>query len=244
MDSFTLPYFNVDSFPEYHCPTCGKGILENIEHHLIEDAETKNSKEHPEFGHEWIKYVIQAKLQCNRSKCKEAVLMIGNGYIEEYYDQENYLENHEYIANCKPKYFLPSLKMINISSYVPDDVRNALEQSFSLFFADFDSCGNKIRASLEILLDSKEIPAGKLHRRIENIENIENIDAELEKVKKLLMAIKWLGNAGSHGNEALNQNDLIKAYKIINVVLDIMFKPVDDLTEINSIADSLIETYS
>lgn len=238
MNIFDTRHFNIENVPNYPCPTCLNGSLEHSSHKLIENASTVNARDCDAFDYEWVTYVIQAELRCNSKPCNEIVLMVGTGYVEENYDVEDWRNSsREFEAICTPEYFVPTLKVFNIPDYVPGDVRDILEQSFSLFFVDPDSCGNKIRASLEIILDCLKIPDGNLHHRINKL------DGKYEKIKTLLMGAKWLGNAGSHGNKALTQNDLVKAYKIITVLLDLLFKPAEDFTEVYAIAESLIETF-
>jgi hypothetical protein len=44
-----------------------------------------------------------------------------------------------------------------------------------------------------------EVKPASLHFRIENLPQ------EYEMIKALLLAIKWLGNVGSHGNDGLSK---------------------------------------
>nr|WP_240915911.1 DUF4145 domain-containing protein [Pseudoalteromonas sp. Z1A2] len=108
-----------------------------------------------------------------------------------------------------------------------------LNKSFALFFCDSDSCGNRIRACIEFLLDELKIP--RVHRNKDDKEirsslhyRIEHLPEKHEKIKGLLLAIKWLGNVGSHGNEGLTKKVTIDAYEILKLVLDIVYKPSDE----------------
>ena len=43
-------------------------------------------------------------------------------------------------------------------------------------------------------------------------------------LKELLLAIKWLGNAGSHASTPLSLDDVFDAYEILEVVLNDLYE--------------------
>lgn len=82
-----------------------------------------------------------------------------------------------------------------------------------------------LRVAIEHLLDHVAIPRRQrtkkgyeqmtLHRRIEAISKTQG------EVGSSLMAIKWLGNTGSHESEVA-MPDLLKGYEIMEHVLDVL----------------------
>lgn len=236
MKSFLSEEFNIDHLPQWFCPTCKIGILEIGEKSadIEQTAESVGWKWHPEYCHEFVEYTINAVLKCNNKKCCETVMSVGIGRVDEY---QEYLEggehHHEYVTLFRPSYFQPSLNIFNASENVPENIAKMLSKSFALFFCDSDSCGNRIRACIEFLLDELKIP--RVHRNKQDKEirsnlhyRIEHLPKEYEKIKGLLLAIKWLGNVGSHGNEGLTKKETIDAYEILKLVLDIIYKPSDE----------------
>jgi hypothetical protein len=237
MKNFLQEEFDIEHLPQWFCPTCKIGILEigGKAADIEQTAESVGLKCHPDYDHEFVEYTINALLKCNNKKCCETVMTVGSGSVDEYQgysDQGEYI--HEYVTLFRPSYFQPSINIFNVPEYVPKVLVTTLKKSFALFFCDSDSCGNRIRACVEFLLDELKIPReyenkkgevkrASLHFRIENLP-----PQEYEKIKALLLAIKWLGNVASHGNEGLTKKETIDAYEILKVVLDIIYKPSDD----------------
>jgi 5S rRNA maturation endonuclease (ribonuclease M5) len=233
--NFLSKEFNIEHLPQWFCPTCKIGILEIGEKtaDIEQTAESKALRWHPNYDHEFVEYTINALLKCNNKKCCETVMSIGSGRVDEYYNySERGEETHDFVTLFKPIYFYPHLKIFNATEDVPELIVNMLDKSFALFFCDSDSCGNRIRACIEFLLDELKVP--RVHRNKQDKEvrsnlhyRILHLPEEYEKIKGLLLAIKWLGNIGSHGNEGLTTKDTIDAYEILKVVLGIIYKPSD-----------------
>jgi hypothetical protein len=113
--------------------------------------------------------------------------------------------------------------MIEIPKAVPADVREQLIKSFQLFWSDVESCANRIRASVERLLKHQRIKAKKLARSGKRVslslhERIQLFEAKDKGLAENLMAVKWLGNAGSH-TSPIQADDLLDGYEIMEHVL-------------------------
>ncbi|MEN4912709.1 DUF4145 domain-containing protein [Erwinia amylovora] len=73
---------------------------------------------------------------------------------------------------------------------------------------------NAIRIALEELMTALGVPEMRsLHLRIEALTE------QFSEHKAALMAIKWLGNAGSHEQDSVSVFDIDQAYRIIEFVL-------------------------
>lgn len=73
----------------------------------------------------------------------------------------------------------------------------------------------------------------KLHKRIELYKK------ENEEVANLLMAIKWIGNEGSHELNGLDREKIIIAYEIIHHCLEKLYNT--RLEELRKIANRINE---
>ena len=123
-----------------------------------------------------------------------------------------------------PKFFQPHLNIFNIPAACPSDVAEALRESFSLVFANPSAASNSVRIAVEHLLTNLKIRRfdvvnGKkryinLHRRIALLP------AKYAEHKDLLVAIKWLGNAGSHATDAISLDDVLDAYELTQHILE------------------------
>lgn len=207
-------------FPDIYCPSCNSLLI--YDRDSLSREET--SKSHPDSKD----YIITCKYFCEN--CKEPVMMTGVGYSENQfviYDDPHYNKN---IILYKPLFFTPTIPILDIPRKCPPKVKNEIIKSFSLFWNDMDSCVNKLRLSLELLMDSQKInktatsPNGgrtkhklTLHRRIELFKE------KNQKVGELLEAIKWIGNKGSHANNRLIANEVIDAYEILEHALNELY---------------------
>ena len=137
-----------------------------------------------------------------------------------------------------PKLFLPTLAIFDIHKDVPSSIVNLIFESFELYWIDEGSYANKIRIVIEHLLDLQKIAKTKLlrskrlklslHKRIELFSNKRPYEAEA------LMAIKWIGNNGSHSNDKLKKSDILDAYDILNHVTTKIYEK--DTSQINQLA--------
>lgn len=227
---YKLP-FNKNKSPDWICPTCGNGALRIKDNtfHFEELTSSKNAHNHEAWEPEWIEYVYSCLLYCSNATCSEVVANNGIGTVDWYsgYDH-NDTPVQEWDEIFSPRYFEPHLKLFEYPGETPIEIASEIDQSFSLFFSNPASASNHLRISLEHLLTflkvkRQETKKGKrlflsLHRRI----NL--IPTKFEDLKCMLLAVKWLGNAGSHAKKEITSDDVLDAYEIMDVVLREIFE--------------------
>lgn len=225
--------------PPINCPTCKKGILEKmddfIQHktrHFIEAY--KYDTFEPESD---VEYKFAGFLKCNDDECGEIVAVAGTVICtaEEYqYDEGTDTHYPTYTELFIPEYFTPNLEIFPLITQYPPQVKIALKKSFKLFFSDIEASANKIRTAVELLLDKLRIR--KLTMKKKSPITLHNRLLDYQKKNKeladYLMAIKFIGNSGSH-KKSLKRSDLIDAYNLIKRVLDVLYdNSNDDLKKI------------
>lgn len=226
---FKLPFTNKGS-TKFQCPTCSKGFL-NVSEESFSFKETKGSRdmhEHPEWGPDYYEVVYSGLLDCSNTACKEVVSSSGYGWDEEEYcHDEQGLPDREYVTYFRPVMFYPHLKPFPFPKDTPENVVLEIEKSFSLIFSDPPSSANHIRVALEHLLTHLKIKRfttnnGRrhfltLHKRIELLP------VKYEGIKDIFLAVKWLGNAGSHSNHTVTLDDVLDSYELTIELLDEIF---------------------
>lgn len=204
------------------CPICGTGILNiptNGEGTL--KSETESSKEMNSYGgHYYSDYIFSIHLRCN--ECNETVVVSGSMWEENYPSSED----GQIQRGFNPVVFYPAPKIIEIPTSCPKSVTKILNETFGLYWLDLGSCANKIRIAIEVLMDEQLVAKRKtvkkgeidltLHARLELFEKSK------PEVSKLLMAIKWIGNAGSHFFDIKN-NDVLDAYELLEFTLEKLY---------------------
>jgi hypothetical protein len=224
--------FTIDNFPSWICPSCAKGILVGDKKSIktVESFSSIEARNHDDWDPEWVSGSFGGTLKCNNSNCEEPILIIGKMDVvgEQEYDEQFGDWNFTYSEFLFPIAFVPTLHIFSIHSDVPDEIRKAVIDSFKVYWIDISSCGNKIRKVIELVMDEQKvsktfIDRGKrkgytLHKRIEIFKVTKTEEADL------LMAIKWIGNSGSHTNEELTKDDILDAYEILEHVITKLYE--------------------
>lgn len=122
----------------------------------------------------------------------------------------------EYFA---PRLVVPMPDMFTIPKRCPDEVRDKLRSAFTVFWIDQAAAATRVRVALERLLNHlgvkrrRKDKSGKLvdltlHARIEDFAKRDAL------IGAQLMALKWLGNTGSHEGP-VEKDDLLDAFEIM-----------------------------
>lgn len=195
-------WFTHERTHPWPCPTCHYGNLSLVKGSLFEKESIESLRNHQD--NDWDPMnshgVFCCLLQCSSDTCKDHVAVSG---LSEAGEEGEY--GHMVIC-FRPLMFTPALHLIRIPKECPENVAAELLEAFKLFWSDPAGGMNHIRKAVELIMDHLKIPtkkkskAGKysplpLHRRIEEFRKKNPVLADR------LMAIKWLGNIGSHTSE-------------------------------------------
>ncbi len=214
-------YYGV--FPAWPCPNCQQPALERDlrkEWLIYETAESAEAHDHDEWDPSWITERAAGALVCKR--CKDPVIMSAIVANEQAEDTD--IGQRMFAQGFKPTYFEPALPMIEIPPAVADDVRQALTRAFALYWSDPSSSGHCIRTAVELMLDQQSIARGRndskrgerLRRTLH--DRLELFAKRRPELKETLMAVKWLGNAGTH--DILTHEDVLDTFELLEHTLD------------------------
>ena len=187
-----------------------------------ESAQSRRWHGTDEWGPEQIEFVFTAWLECLHNPCKQSYAVAGMGGIEQQYDGSDE-GTTEWVECFYPRSIVPTLDIIELPARCPPWINAALRDAFSAYWGLPESSAGRIRVALEGLLTHIGIPetetskSGKsvgvpLHRRIE-LYALEN-----PTIGSQLMALKWLGNTGSHGRR-ITKPDLVDAFELLEHAL-------------------------
>ncbi len=234
-----------ENFPSWLCPTCPSGAL-SIDKNTFKITETGPSREaHQLDGWEpgWITSRFTGMLICQNSSCGEVVVICGDVKHVEDHDWER--QELNWAKVFRPKSLWPAPPIFPFYDKCPDTVIEELKRAFSLFWLDKESCANRLRTAVEALLNDRRVArttksrkSGKrvpltLHGRIEKFKESEPESAEY------LLAIKWLGNVGSHSGSAdLDAEDLLGAFEMFEHVVERIY--VKRERQLNKLAKRMI----
>lgn len=219
--------FTKDAIPLWRCPTCSRGILkgEETEFVITETVTSKQQQADPDWDPTWINGAFTGILRCTNNQCQEIILVTGKMRVVEkkQYNDKDGIWQFEQVEQLYPLIFKPTLVLFEIEEHIPENIQKALENAFSLFWLDEASCANKIRGVVELIMDERKvaktyIQGGKrrlysLHKRIELFQAVNS------EVSECLMAVKWIGNSGSHASDILVREDIFDGLDVLRYVL-------------------------
>ena len=227
---YHLP-FTAGRIPHWRCPHCSAGHLTLDPKDLV-SKETKtsaNEHSHEAWEPDWIRYVYSAVFQCSNSSCKELVSSCGSGRVNlvEYEDGDfGWAQTSK--DNFEPKFFHPHLTLMDIPTRCPTEACAHLYDAFSLYFADPGSSMNCARAAVEAVvtdLGVKRFATANGKRKSINLhQRILLLPPKYKDVVDLLLAVKWLGNAGSHDGERPEAGDLRVTFDLLEHVLSEIYE--------------------
>lgn len=186
---------------------------------MEETAKSKKYRNHSDWEPDWIEQQFSILLRCNR--CKEPVFSVGSTQLVEDHDEEH---GWVYVEAIVPEFFVPAVPMIVLPNGCPKEIAAEVLNASSLYWTSPPSAGNRIRVGVERLMDHLKIPKkGKTKKgRFQSLtlhDRIERFAKKNPDVGKGLLAIKWLGNSGSHSDH-LQQADVLDAFELLSYALE------------------------
>jgi Domain of unknown function (DUF4145) len=237
--------YHVNIISGYSCKTCKNGVLQSK---ISKDDEliitTNESKMmYDTFGIEIddLKQIFSTTLICSNRNCEDKVLCSGNTYSSEcsWYDKDGIIETG-ILRYYKPLFFYPNLSFFDLPPNTPVSIKEICNMSFSQFYINKSAALGTLRIALERLMDELNAKKTKMNKdrkrkKIKLHDRIVNLGKKHEKIKDLCLAIKWKGNAGSHGN--VSAQDVLDAYTIFEEVLKKIYD--ESSMQIDKIAKSI-----
>lgn len=197
---------------------------------IRETGPSKSDHSHDAWEPEFTDNRFTAQLVCSNPDCKNVVVVCGKSTIErDYgYDHEGNTEV-DYTDHFSPTHFFEAPPVFPIAQECPPEVGTQLKAAFSLIWIDTGAAANRLRSAAEALLTDKGIvksarnKAGKRYR-LSLHDRIEKFQQDHKEPATYLLAIKWLGNEGSHrGLDELSVDDLLGAFELFEHVIDAVY---------------------
>ena len=223
-------------WPTLPCPRCRGGTLKIVKKTIVkeETASSKTAHGREDWEPDWIEKRFIAMLTCANPNCGDGVFVCGKITTKENfsYSPEGTLDMdwEEYFV---PSYFEPPPPVFPIPRECPNHVAEELSKAFALIWSDVGSGGNRLRVAVEALMNERKIqkktkikngPNIGNFRRLTLHERIEKFAEKHQDAATQLMAIKWLGNTGSHAAlDVLTHDDLLDAFEHFEYALDLVY---------------------
>ncbi|MFE7779246.1 DUF4145 domain-containing protein [Streptomyces sp. NPDC057445] len=229
---------NTAEWPHIPCPTCRRGALSLVaDSYVMEEAETSKAWHahdawDPDYANGWF----NAMLRCGNKSC-DLVRVSGRMSVDMDFKGSEGWDGASYIAWLTPEVFLPALPLFEHHDGSPETVQKLIQVAAKVIWLDPSSAANRLRSATEALMDELGIPrwaSGKRGRPVEvklhaRIENLKKARPEYEDAADLLLAVKWIGNVGSH-EDHLRVADVLDGVEILDHTLTLIYdNTVDDI---------------
>lgn len=235
---FWLRSFREGSFPNWPCPRCYKGILRPLDNGF-QYGETGDTQEDLIDSNGTMKlsdYAFHYSVLLRCDNCYEHLASGGSGFTHEYVlqdDNDNVILDDsgnpemDFVNWFCPEFFYPPIHIFRIPSQCPESVKKEIIASFKLFFMEPPASANSVRKAVEEILTQQNIKRYTITKKRKRVkirlhERIVEFEKTNPTVAKMLFAVKWIGNEGSHSGE-LKKNDLLDAYEILEIILDELY---------------------
>jgi hypothetical protein len=192
----------------------------------VSDGESQRECEAANWPWEFDTGRFVCLLQCTKPGCLESCAVSGNYRV----DEEYIADGRRLYASGRPTSITPPPPMIYIPKGCPKPIRQEVLAAFALFWLDHSSSLNRIRNAIELLLTEMRV---KRHGKKEGggwtrlaldsrIQVLRSKKPALSGLCDRLLAVKHLGNAGSHPG-AVHIDDVFDGLDILEQVLNDLY---------------------
>lgn len=215
-----------EACPAWPCHRCKQGYLTPVTDtfKVEETADSKEAHDQEFWEVEWLKERFVCILKCNRIGCGEAVVVAGHNVVTYVSD-----DHADYpLVTYRPDFFHPAPDMLTVPTNCPENVKEEIRESFRLFWVDLPACANRIRSAIESVLTHLGVPVTtpqgtylSAHSRINYYSGMNPANSQLAN---LMLAVKWIGNAGSHTG-SVKEKDIFDGFDLLEYVLNTLYPP-------------------
>lgn len=217
---------DLTDWPEIPCPSCARGVLLPDRDSFVEEESitSKNLHGHEGWEPEWIQSDFHCVLTCRKETC-DRVRVTGEmnlGWGGRY--------DVQYEKFFMPIIFRPALPLLVSRNLCPAEVGERVDAAAKILWLDPNAAANRLRGAVEALMDDTGVVCTKPGRagkeiRLSLDKRIEVFKAELPQYSDaadLLLAVKWIGNVGSH-EDVLRVRDVLEGAWFLDEALSLIY---------------------
>jgi uncharacterized protein DUF4145 len=226
---FELPYIV--------CPSCSRGHLEKTAKFATQRSgvSRQSEAECPEgFEPDWIQGVFTGLLTCSLSGCLEGVAVAGGfevvdnpAPVNEWNQQDQYAERY------RLRFAHPAPLIVECPPRTPKTVQDAAGAAAAVMWTDSAGAAGRLRVAVEELMTVQKIAkvrlvnkqgGGQQRKPRMAHERITEFARTKPDVAEVLLAVKWIGNSGSH-ESGLSPQDVLEGAQMLSHALRLLYDP-------------------
>lgn len=231
-------------WPRPLCPQCAEGHV-RFDKPLLAESDPE-ARKHDAWEPEWIKGTFSARGECENPECRQTVQATGDYHVDYAcsvaFDPFNERRD-PYAAFHRIAHVHPPMLLMPIPESAPDGVREGVLRASRVLLADAGLAATALRAAVERLLTAEGIPAtdpttNKFRTAHQRIMEWGNADPGRAPVVKLLMAVKWLGNAGTHEDSDVTVEEVLRGASVLDEAFHRLYTGPDMDAQAQTINDA------
>lgn len=211
-------------WPRPSCPNCATGHVRfgiPVETESYRSASVRN---HWAFEPEWVHGTFSVLGECENPSCRQFVHGIGEYNVEialksvrddPWDDGQPTYSSYYQIRNLHPP-----LHLMPVPLSAPEELRDGVLRASRVLFADAGLAATALRAVVERFLTTEGIAlstsAGQFRNAHQRIEDWRAGGVNRAAVADLFLAVKWLGNAGTHEDSDLSTTEVIDGARLLD----------------------------
>lgn len=221
-----------EDWPRVGCPDCAVGSLAfSSVTHLLDQAssETDERVRRRQAAPDELTGVFTGVLECDNAGCRRKAAMSGDWrYIWGDSERHGAVLYDDYLV----RFITPAPRLLLTPSKTPASVVQAVELASRLLWSSPDSAATQLRRAVEELLTSlgvnrtqlvaKKTSTRRTRRRLDAHSRIGMLPAKYANVGEALMAVKWIGNSGTHGT-GLSVHDVEDGAEFLQLALQRLY---------------------
>ncbi|WP_456695518.1 DUF4145 domain-containing protein [Aeromicrobium sp. P5_D10] len=123
--------------------------------------------------------------------------------------------------------FSPPLALMRLPNSTPSQVQDGVDRAAAVLFVDPGLAATALRLVVEQFLTTQGIPdrrqAGGYINADERIKTWQAAASDRSRVAGLLLAVKWIGNAGTHSLSTLTITEVLDGVEFLNEAFHALF---------------------
>lgn len=168
---------------------------------------------HEDWDPDWIRGSFTGVLRCPAKGCGEDVLLVGDMKVDFAVDRRVQYEDFYQL-----KFALPALHLVSIPERCPESVGLQLKQASAVLWSDPGAAATRLRFAIEELMTAQGIPGGA--GQANSLDNrIRAFKATHPAAVESLLAVKWIGNQGTH-TASLTVSDVLDDVELLEHALN------------------------
>ena len=220
--------FTLDSLPYISCPTCESDYLVIQEKSIRTTfaAESIKNSNHPDWDPTWDFGYFSLTFICRNRNCITVHACSGNFSVEDNPIQTSNEVPFINIYQCK--YLNPSIPILSNTLPIdtPKKVVARIKEAEQILLTDPNAAANRFRLAIEEVMNSYGINRFQIQNhkrsRLTTHARLLNFKKYEYSIVDAFMAVKWIGNQGSH-EDILSVDDLLTAAEILKFGLEALY---------------------